>query len=347
MATAEALYDRIPELEIHFVGVFGGEERQYVDQFDLPLAKYSEILAGPIHGLSLFRKLRSVILLGLGTLQSLQLLLNNRPHVLLLTGGWMGFPVALAAWMLRVPSVMYLPDLEPGLAIRTLAPLVKRVAIHVEESKKFFTEDNCSVVGYPLRKSFMGYNRSDGVKKFNLNKNKRTLLVFGGSLGARILNQTILLILPDLISDGWQILHVTGKGNWEETISSVAYENYDNYFVFPYLDEIGLAAAAADLTVSRAGASVLAENSYYSTPSILVPLAHQWRYQQINAQYLADRGVAIVLNEDELPNSLLETIRSLINNDGERLMQMRRNFSGTKTQNSSELLADELMRAAI
>lgn len=347
MAAAEALHDRIPALEVHFVGVFGGAERQYVDQFDLPLANYSEILAGPIHGLSLLRKLKSAILLGLGTLQSLRLLIGNRPSVLLLTGGWVGFPVALAAWMLRVPSVMYLPDIEPGLAIRTLVPLVKRVAFQVEESKEFFSERNCSVVGYPLRKSFIGFDRGDGVEKFNLDNNKRTLLVFGGSLGARILNQTILLILPELISDGWQILHVTGKGNWEETISSVDFEIYDNYSVFPYLDEIGLAIAAADLTVSRAGASVIAENSYYSTPSILVPLAHQWRYQQINAQYLVDRGVAIVLNEDDLPNSLLETIRSLNDNDSERLMQMHQNFTGTNTQNGSELLADEIIKAAI
>ena len=346
LATAEALTDRNPELELHFVGVTGGSERQYIEAFPLPRYRYSEILAGPIHGLSLLRKLRSMISLALGFLQSIILLLLDRPRVLLLTGGWTGFPVALAAWLLRIPRVMYLPDIEPGLAIKTLAPFVDRVALHTEESKQYFSAGKCTVVGYPLRKSFLGHGRKDGIQRFQLNENKPTLLVFGGSLGARILNQALLCISSALLEDGWQIIHATGQNNWQDFTRERAGVPQEHYHAFPYLDDIGVAMAAADLILSRAGASVLAESAVYATPSILVPLANPWRYQQVNAQYLADRGVATLIREEELFQSLLPTVRDLSRDDGSKLKQMRGNFGKMKAQNGAELLAKELLKVA-
>lgn len=344
MATAEALYDLNPELELHIVGVFGGSERKYIEQFNLPLWRFSEILAGPIHGLSILRKLRSMISLILGFLQSIVILSLNRPRALLLTGGWTGFPVALAAWLLRIPRVMYLPDIEPGLAIRTLAPFVDRVAIHVEDSKQYFSAGKCTVVGYPLRRSFTGHERKDGVERFKLQEDKPTLLVFGGSLGARILNQALYSIRSELLDDGWQIIHATGQNNWQEFARERDDIPQEHYHVFPYLNDIGVAMAAADLILSRAGASVLAESAVYATPSILVPLANPWRYQQVNAQYLVDRGVATLIREEGLFHSLLPTIRDLYSDDGSLLKQLRENYAKMNAQNGAELLARELLK---
>ena len=346
MATAEALRDRLPRLDLHFVGTVGGYERRLIAQYDIPLSAYSEVRAGPLHGLSWPRKCWSALLLGVGTLQALALMVRRRPRVLLLTGGWMGLPVALAAWLLRVPSVIYLPDIEPGLAIRALAPLAKRIAVNVAESAAFFPKRHSAVVGYPLRKAFTTADRAAGIARFGLSAGRLTLLVFGGSLGARSLNRALLPILPTLIDDGWQVLHITGVGNWEDTLAEIGDASYGNYQVFPYLEEIGLAMAATDLIVSRAGASVLAEYPYYAAPSILVPLARNWRYQQVNANYLADRGAAVVLPEEELVSRLLSTIRGLSSEGGKTLARMREQAAALAEQDGAERLATELLELA-
>ena len=346
MATAEALRDRLPRLDLHFVGTVGGYERQLVAQYGIPLSEYSEVRAGPLHGRSWPRKCWSALLLGVGTLQALALMVRRRPRVLLLTGGWMGLPVALAAWLLRVPSVIYLPDIEPGLAIRALAPLTRRVAVNVAESAAFFPKRHCTVVGYPLRKAFTTADRAAGIARFGLSAERQTLLVFGGSLGARSLNRALLPILPALMDDGWQVLHITGVGNWEETLAEIGDASYGNYQVFPYLEDIGLAMAAADLIVSRAGASVLAEYPYYAAPSILVPLARSWRYQQVNANYLAQRGAAVVLPEEDLTAGLLPMMRDLSSEGGEALVRMRERAAALAERDGAGRLAGELLELA-
>lgn len=288
----------------------------------------------------------SLLKLALGTLQALALMVRQRPRALLLTGGWMGFPVALAAWLLRVPSVVYLPDLEPGLAIKALAPLVKRIALHRGVSQRFFPKRECAVVGYPLRASLRNARRAAGIERFGLTEEKRTLLVTGGSLGARRINQALLPILPALLDDGWQVLHITGAGNWQETQAALAETNYEHYQVFPYLDDMGLALAAADLALSRAGASALAEYPYFALPAILAPLSRSWRYQQVNANFLAQKGAAVILPDEQLPERILPTIRDLAADDGAKLKVMRERAAALAIGDGAEKLAAVLLECA-
>ena len=267
-------------------------ERGLVAKSSLAFAAYHEVLAGPLHGVSLPRRLGSLVKLALGSLQSLRLLLRIRPQVSLLTGGWANMPVALGAWLLRIPIVIYLPDIEPGLTIKALQPLASRVAITAPPSARYFPAGKSVVTGYPLAANRLDANREAARRHFHLQADRQTLLVFGGSRGARSINIAIADNLRKLLELGIQIIHVTGELDWQahqQRIGQLC--EHPQYQAYAYLHaEMGLALAAADLALCRAGASVLAELPLVGLPAILAPYPHAWRYQKVNADYLAQRG---------------------------------------------------------
>lgn len=263
------------------------------------------------------RLLASVVKLAAGVVQSFGLLLRRRPQAILLTGGWANAPLAVAAWVLRVPVLVFLPDIEPGLTIRVLRRFARKVAITVPESAVYFREGQTVVTGYPLRESFAGATHEEGIAHFELDPDRKTLLVFGGSLGARSINIALLDILPELLRENVQIIHVTGKLDWprvQEQLTSM--DTGDCYQAFPYLHDMGLALAAADIVVCRSGASTLAELPRFGVASILVPYPHAWRYQKTNADYLTSRGAAVTLADEAMPSDLLPLLRELLNEPG-------------------------------
>ena len=308
----------------------GGFERPLLDAANLKFDHYAEIYAGPLHGVGIARAAISLIKLIIGTLQALWLVARQRPSGLLLTGGWVGWPVALAGWLLRVPSLMYLPDIEPGLAIKALRPFVKRVATTTDASAPYFRPGHTVVTGYPLRGSMLTATREEGIAHFRLDPARKTLLVTGGSRGARSINNAVLAIAPQLLADGIQIIHITGTLDWEETEARRAElcqnkaSGCDDYHAFAYLhEEMALALACADLVVCRSGASALGELPHFGLPSVLVPYPYAWRYQKVNADYLVEPGAAVLLRDEAMADELLSTLRSLIN-DPARLATMRR-----------------------
>lgn len=281
--------------------------------------------SGPLHGVSPLKGFISLVQMFIGILQSFALLLRRRPDALLLTGGWVGLPVALAAWVLRIPSLIFVPDIEPGLTIRALRPFATRVAISVAESARYFRPGHTIVTGYPLRGDVLSATREAGQAHFRLDPARRTLLVFGGSRGARSINQALLAVLPALSTrDDLQIIHVTGTLDWDELQAHIqTLGRLPHYHSYPYLHrDMGLAFAAADLVVSRAGASILGEFPHFGLPSILVPYPYAWRYQKVNADYLASHGAGIVLKDDDMARDLLGTIGTLLDEPA-RLTEMR------------------------
>lgn len=318
------MIDRWPAVRLAFVGSVDGFERPLVSESGVRFDSYDEVRAGPLHGVSLWRKLTSVVNLALGTLQALLLVRRRQPDALLLTGGWVGLPVALAAWVARVPILIYLPDIEPGLTIRALRRFARRVALTTPDSKAYFPRSKTVVTGYPLRRQMLSATRADGLKRFGLDPARQTLLVFGGSRGARAINYALLDILPQLLADGVQIIHVTGTLDWDDlSRRRAALGDAAHYHAFPYLHhEMGAALAAADLVVSRSGASVLGEFPFFGLPSVLIPYPHAWRYQKVNADYLARHGAGIVLEEARMKDDLLPLVRRLLN-DAAQLAAMR------------------------
>ncbi len=315
-----ALY---PGVKLGFVGVIGGFERPLVSSSALPFVSYDEVRAGPLNGVGRLRQLRSLFELVIGTLQAWVLMARRRPNAILLTGGWCGFPVSIAGWLWRVPMLIYLPDIEPALTIKALRPFARRVALTAEASRQFFPNNQTAVTGYPVRRALRLATRDEALRHFKLDPARKTLLVMGGSRGARAINNALLDALPELLNDGVQIIHITGTLDWTEIEARRnVLPDAAHYHAFPYLHgDMGLALAAADLAVSRAGASVLGEFPLFGLPAVLIPLPYFWRYQRVNADYLAEKGAALHLDESNLAHELLPTLRALLN-DPTRLAAM-------------------------
>ena len=234
-------------------------------------------------------------------------------------------PLALGARLVSVPSVVFLPDIEPGLAIKFLGRFAARIAISFEASAQYFPARKTVVTGYPLQENRLRARWVNAIEHFKLDSTRRTLLVFGGSRGARNINIALGEHLGRLLADGLQILHVTGELDWARARERAGdLLDHPDYHVFPYLhDDMGLAFAAADLVVCRAGASTLAELPLFGLPSILAPYPYAWRYQKVNADYLSDRGAAIRLNDEDLSSRLYDEIAYLVHDEA-RLREMSR-----------------------
>jgi UDP-N-acetylglucosamine:LPS N-acetylglucosamine transferase len=322
LAVVEALYDENPQHELVFVGTRGGGgfEKRLVDESGLHFSAYEEVFAGPVVGINPLRAFLNLTKMAWGMRQALDLLSRHQPQAILLTGGWANIPIAFAARIKNVPTLVYLPDIEPGRTIQLVANFAQRIAITVDASEEYFTGKSTVVTGYPLRRALREASADDAYSVLNLSKTHKTLLVMGGSRGARSINLAIEAILPALLDDGVQILHITGTLDWERNQKTVTrmLENHSNahrYHVIPYSNDIGNLMAVADLTVARAGASSLGELPFFALPAILVPYPYAWRYQRINADYLAERGAAVRLDDEKMPDELLPTIRRILQDE--------------------------------
>ncbi len=323
-----------------WVGSQGGMEETLVTRREIP---FTAISAAGIHGVGLARLPGNILKLIKGFFTSIKILHDFQPDALLFTGGFVAFPMAVAS--VGKPSLLYVPDIEPGLALRSLARFANRIAITTTTSKAYFpNQSKLTVTGYPVRADLKTWTREKAIEYFGLNPALPTLTVAGGSQGARSINFALIKILPQLLQD-MQIIHLAGHLDWEKIDTHAQSLHIDlakRYHPFPYLHEIGAALAAADLVVSRAGASTLGEYPLFGLPAILVPYPHAWRYQKVNASYLAERGAAVILNDEELEDQLLNQIQSLISNQ-DKLTNMHQAMSTLAAPDAAEKIANLIM----
>ena len=309
-------------------------ETQLVERSGIP---FRTIPAAGVHGIGLRNLPRNLWQLSRGVLASRRILREFKPDVLFFTGGYVAVPMALAGW--KVPSLLYVPDIEPGLALNTLARFADKIAVTSEDSLSYFRKpERITLTGYPVRADLARWTRQAARKELNLSQESPVLLVSGGSKGARSINSAVLANLPALV-EAAQIVHITGELDWpivEEkakelfkdtlrqcTPSGIPTIQSARYHAFPYLHEqMGAALAAADLTLSRAGASTLGEYPLFGLPAVLVPYPHAWRYQKVNAGYLVRHAAAVLLEDVKLSDQLLPTIKDLLNQP-QKLASMR------------------------
>lgn len=287
-------------------------EAQLVAYAGLP---FIGIPAGGLHGVGLVKAVRSGQQLVRGTFAAMRHMQRGRPDAILTTGGYVSGPVALAAAIQRVPILVYLPDIEPAQSVKAVGRLAARIGATVEDSRVFLQAKKIVVTGYPLGDRITRWNREGGREALHLDPGALVLLVFGGSRGARSINQALMANLPALV-DLADVVHVSGELDWPDVSAAreVLPENVKaHYHAYPYLhDEMGAAMAAADLVVCRAGASTLGEFPYFGLPSILVPYPYAWRYQKVNAEWLAQRGAALVVEDGDLAEKIVPIVRDLL-----------------------------------
>lgn len=286
----------------------GGENGMEADLIQRSGLEFKGIQAAGVHGVSLAKLPGNISRLAKGYQQSKKILKEFKPDVLLFTGGYVAIPMALAG--LKWQSLLYVPDIEPGLALKALSRFSDQIALTTEESKKWFSEKkNMTVTGYPIREDLRKWDKVKAREYFQLDDSLPTILFMGGSSGAHSINEAVMQNLNQLL-EKFQIIHLTGHNDWE-SIQSKTLNVSHRYHAFPYLHEMGAALAAADLAVSRSGASVLGEYPWFGLPAILVPYPYAWRYQKVNADYLVDRDAAVLLRDEELKTNLMPTINAL------------------------------------
>jgi len=254
--------------------------------------------------------------LGRGYFAARHLLAEFKPDALFFTGGFVAAPVAAAGR--RIPTLVFVPDLKPGFALRMIARFADTIAVVAEEARQYFQRpERVHVSGYPLRSEITRWTRRTAMRHFDLLDDLPTLLVFGGSKGARTLNEATLAALPALL-EHIQIIHVAGEGNWIEVNNAAAGLPSNlaaRYHAYPYLhDDMGAAFAAADLALCRAGASTLGELPFFKLPAVLVPIPLKGHLQHVNAAYLQERGAAVILPDERMPAELATTVIELLAN---------------------------------
>jgi UDP-N-acetylglucosamine:LPS N-acetylglucosamine transferase len=330
-------------LETLWVGGEGGLEAGLVERTGI---QFRAIPAAGIHGVGLKQLPRNLLQVVRGIGASLRILREFKPDVLFFTGGYVAFPMAVAGWFKQ--SVLYVPDIEPGMALNTMARLADRITVTADESKAFFRGKKLVVTGYPIRPDLAKWTRRDAEVRLGLDPALPTLLVFGGSKGAHSINAAMLEHLPALLARV-QIVHISGELDWPAVTSrrkGLAAAAAERYHAYPYLhEEMGAALAAADLVVSRAGASALGEFPWFGLPAILVPYPHAWRYQKVNADYLAQRGAAVVLDDHRLTDELYTTICTLLDNPG-KMDAMQKSMRDLARPQAAQAIAAQLMEMA-
>ncbi len=326
--------------DVLWVGSETGMERNLVNRTGLP---FSPISAAGIHGVGLSDLPGNMRKLMNGYFQSRDILHKFQPDVLFFTGGYVAVPMALAG--VGYPSLLYVPDIEPGLASRTVARFVNKIDLTAPESKSFYrSQEILEVTGYPTRTDLTSWDKESAYHTLGLNPELKTLLVLGGSKGAHSINIALLGILPELL-EKMQVVHLSGELDWERVIKTsealkTAPTRADRYHPFKYLhEEIGAAFTAADLVVSRAGASILGEYPLFGLPAIVVPYPHAWRYQIVNAEYISNHNAAVIIRDDELTAKLLSQIMSLMADN-----QLRNVMGGNMCKLLKPDAADEIAR---
>lgn len=303
---------------------------------------YATIPAAGLHGIGIARLPANLVHMARGVSASGRHLRAFRPDVLLLTGGYLAAPMAVAARDL--PILVYVPDIEPGLALKFLARFADRIAVTSSESQRYFSQ-RVVPTGYPVRPELAKWTRRRGIAALKLLPDLPVLLVAGGSKGARSINQAVTAILPELLKLA-QVVHVTGQGEWDAVASRSAgltRAQRKRYRPFPYLHEqMGAALAAADLAVMRAGASVLGELPLFGLPAVLVPYPHAWRYQRVNAEHLAARNAAVLLRDENLGTQLLPTVAELLQGKRRRVA-MRKAMAALARPEAAQTLAGQLL----
>lgn len=255
----------------------------------------------------------------------------------------------------HIPYVLHEQNSVPGLANKTLAPHARYVCVSLPQARAAFeghvhNDDAIVLTGNPVRRSVLGASREAGRVAFSIPEDATMLLVFGGSLGASHVNEAIVRLKERLLANpGLYVVHSTGKELYDDVVSSLhlADGERERWQVVPYISNMGEVLAAADLVVSRAGASSIAEIAALAVPSVLVPYPlATGDHQTTNAHYLVDAGAADLFADDTIDGD--EFARDLLDlvNNGERRERMRASARGLGQDQAAAKLADVVERAA-
>jgi UDP-N-acetylglucosamine--N-acetylmuramyl-(pentapeptide) pyrophosphoryl-undecaprenol N-acetylglucosamine transferase len=323
------------DAEVLFIGTARGIETRLVPQAGFPLEL---IKVGALNKVSLMTRLKTLFDLPLAIAASSRLLTEFDPEVVIGVGGYASGPAMVAAIRRRLPTLAFEPNVVPGFANRMIARWVSAAAVHFEETCEYFP--HCKVTGVPVRAAFFSIPAKTG--------GVPTLLVFGGSQGARAINQAMIESLPGLRAKipGIQIIHQTGQRDYDRVLAAYQQSGISGE-VHKFIDDMPATFGRADLIVCRSGASTVGEITAAGKPAIFVPFpAAADDHQNVNARALERAGAAIVVEESNLEAAyLVETIVALIG-DARQLRTMSAAAKSLAHPQAVEEIADMVAKLA-
>ena len=355
VSIANALREADPDCEILFVGALGRMEMERV-----PQAGY-QIIGLPVKGFDRsrpWRNIRVVIDLVRSMLQARKIVRDFRPDVGVGVGGYASGAAMKVAAKMGVPILLQEQNGFAGVTNKLLKDDAKKICVAYEGMERFFPKEKIILTGNPVRQNLTSGTKEEAIKYFNqefgvnFSVNKKTLLIIGGSLGARTINQSIIAHLNELIDSDIQVIWQTGKNYFADC--QTALEEYNSKFQIQnskfictdFVSQMPLAYALADLVISRAGASSISELCLLGKPSILVPSPNVAEdHQTHNAMALVRKDAAILVKDVDAKNMLITTALALINSE-EQLESLHRNILTLALPDSARLIAEEVMKLA-
>jgi len=344
LAIAEAIKQRAHDAEIVFIGTAGKIEARVVPREGY---RFETIWISGFRRTLSWSLLSFPFKLCVSIVQSFRLLRRLKPDVVIGTGGYVCGPPVFAASVLGIPAVLQEQNSYPGVTTRMLAKRVNEVFLSFEKSRRLLPgRIKATIAGNPVRASVGGASRSEAAAFFGFVPALKTVLVFGGSLGASSINAAVRRHLEKLIAGSTQLLWQTGERDFsmaEGTAQALTPEEQRRIKVLPFIDRMDLAFGASDIAVCRAGASTLAELALAGMPAILVPYPYAAAdHQTENAHAVAEQGAAIFCADQEISAKLGELLTGLLNDDARRA-ELSRNMRSLARPDAAAKIAEAVL----
>lgn len=340
IAIANELKLRFPDSEILFVGANNKMEMQKVPQSGYPIKGLW--IAGIQRKLTFDNALFPIKLLD-SLLKSRTIIRHFKPDVVIGTGGFASGPLLRVAGIAGIPTVLQEQNSFPGITNKWLSKKASKICVAYENLESFFPKDKIVLTGNPVRQDLVDFKqkRQAGLDFFKLDESKKTVLVLGGSLGARRINQLIAKELINFSAQNVQLLWQCGKLYNEEYAH---YNDNDNVQVLPFIERMDLAYAAADVIISRAGASSVSELCLVAKPTLFIPSPNVAEdHQTKNANAIVSKNGALLIKENELDTQFTSTINSLLN-DEELQNKLSDNMLKLAKPSATKEIVDEIVK---
>jgi UDP-N-acetylglucosamine--N-acetylmuramyl-(pentapeptide) pyrophosphoryl-undecaprenol N-acetylglucosamine transferase len=339
VAIANELKNRFPEAEFLFVGAKDKMEMQKVPQAGYAIKGLW--ISGIQRKLTLDNAMFALKLAS-SMWNSFKIIKSFKPDVVIGTGGFASGAVLKAASMLNIPTVIQEQNSYPGITNKLLAKRANKICVAYENLERFFPKDKMILTGNPVRQDLINEaSKSEAIAYFNLDANKKTLLVLGGSLGARRINQLIEKELDFLLSQNIQIIWQCGKLYLNDYSK---YNEKENVQVVAFIDRMDLVYAAADVVISRSGASSVSELCIVGKPTIFIPSPNVAEdHQTKNAKAISDKNGAILIKESELETQFETIFSDLISNESKK-SELSQNIKKLAKPNATKDIVEEIIK---
>ena len=349
VSIANALREADPSCEILFVGALGRMEMERVPQAGYP------IIGLPVKGFDRshpWRNIRVVIDLLRSMSQARKIVRDFRPDVGIGVGGYASGAAMKMAAKMGVPILLQEQNGFAGVTNKLLKDDAKKICVAYEGMERFFPKEKIILTGNPVRQNLTSGSKEDAIRYFNeefgvnFNAEKKTLLIIGGSLGARTINHSIIAHLNKLIDSNVQVIWQTGKNYLADCKKALEALPHNNIICTDFVSQMPLAYALADLVISRAGASSISELCLLGKPSILVPSPNVAEdHQTHNAMALVKKDAGVLVKDIDAKDQMVATALSLIH-DTARLEALRANILTLALPDSAKRIAEEVMKLA-